>query len=100
MGEGIWEWLTLGEDDRELLARFADAVGLEDADIEEAREAFAGTANSEADFAEDLASESDAIPSEIASWIVIDWQSTWDCNLRHDYVASRADDGVLWFFRR
>lgn len=98
--EGIWDWINLSEDDRELLIRYMDAMGYDDATIEQARDAFAGTASSEADFAEDLASESDAIPSDIVSWIVIDWQATWDCNLRHDYTSSRAEDGTLWFFRQ
>lgn len=65
--------MNLSEDDRELLDRHLDAVGLEEAEIEDARDAFSGTVSSEADFAEDLASEFDAIPNEIASWTVIDW---------------------------
>ena len=29
------------------------------------------------------------------SWIVIDWQATWDCNLRHDFSVLEYSDGVI-----
>ena len=28
-------------------------------------------------------------------WIVIDWQATWECNLRHDFSVIEYSDGVL-----
>ena len=28
-------------------------------------------------------------------WIVIDWQATWDCNLRYDFSVIEYSDGVL-----
>ena len=31
----------------------------------------------------------------IQPWIVIDWQATWDCNLRYDFSAIEYSDGVL-----
>jgi antirestriction protein len=98
--ERIWEWLQLDENDKELLARYMDAVGMEDADIEKARDAYAGTADNEADFAETFAEEIGGLPEDMPAWVVIDWQATWDCNLRHDFVASRAEDGSVWFFHR
>lgn len=100
LSDKLWEWLNLDEHDRELLARYADAIGDDSATIEDARDALAGTARSEADFAEELAGESEAVPGEIASWIVIDWTATWNCNLRYDYSTSTADDGEIWFFRQ
>jgi len=98
LDDGLWEWLELGAHDRELLAHYMDAVGEQTATIEDARDAFAGTADSEAAFAEQLAAE--VLPLELPVWVVIDWQATWTCNLRHDFVTSQGDDGTVWFFRR
>ena len=30
-----------------------------------------------------------------ASWIVIDWEATWRCNLRYDFSVLEYSDGVL-----
>ena len=30
-----------------------------------------------------------------APWVVIDWQATWNCNLRHDFSVIEYSDGVL-----
>ncbi len=51
VNEGLFEWLALDEDDRELLAVYQEQVN-QDGDIEEAREKFAGKADSEAEWAE------------------------------------------------
>ena len=29
------------------------------------------------------------------SWIVIDWEATWQCNLRHDFNVIEYSDGVI-----
>ena len=29
------------------------------------------------------------------SWIVIDWEATWNCNLRYDFSVIEYSDGVL-----
>lgn len=99
LADGLWEWLALDEDDRELLAVYQEATGNDEGTIDEAREAFAGRFDSEADFCESIAEETEAIPKNMPSWVVIDWRATWDCNLRHDYVSERHD-GEVWIFRR
>ena len=34
---------------------------------------------------------------QIPSWIVVDWEATWDNNLRHDfYFESNATGGYVW----
>ena len=30
-----------------------------------------------------------------ASWVVIDWEATWNCNLRYDFSVIEYSDGVL-----
>lgn len=95
--DALFDWLALSEDDRELLERYVDATG-NDADIDAARDAFHGTADSEAAFAEQTAEDVGDIPKDLPSWIIIDWQASWDCNLCHDYNTSRDDDGTIWFF--
>ncbi|BAQ16088.1 antirestriction protein ArdA [Methyloceanibacter caenitepidi] len=99
LADDLWDWLDLNDEDREMLARYQDATG-NAASIEDAQDAFSGTADSEADFAANLAEETGAVPNNFPSWISIDWQHTWDGALRFDYITSRAEDGTLWFFNR
>ena len=30
-----------------------------------------------------------------APWVVIDWQATWDCNMRYDFSVIEYSDGVI-----
>ena len=99
LADGLWEWLELDEEDRELLAVYHEATGNDDGTIDDAREAFAGRFDSEADFCEDLAEQTGALPKDFPTWISIDWQATWESSLRHEYV-SEGHDGRVWIFRR
>jgi antirestriction protein len=94
----FWDWLELDEEDRELLAQYCDAIGCEGLTIEDARDAFHGTADSFAEFAERTAEDCGDIPKNLPSWIVIDWEASWDCNLHYDYATSEDDNGMIWFF--
>jgi len=96
----LWEWLALDENDRELLSRYVDAIGSDGLTIEDAREAFYGTADSLAEFAENFTNESGSIPKDFPTWIVIDWEASWNCNLRHDFVTSESENGEIYFFNR
>ena len=96
----LWEWLALDEYDRELLARYCDAIGCDGLTINDARNAFQGTAESVADFAENLAEEFGSIPKDLPSWIVIDWEASWNCNLQYDFATSEGEDGDIYFFNR
>ena len=51
--------------------------------VEYAEDAFRGSYDSEADFAEEYTNEVYGI--DIPSFIVVDWQATWDHNLRYDF---------------
>ena len=50
--------------------------------VEYARDAYRGSYDSEADFAEEFTSE---VYGEVPAYIVVDWQATWDQNLRYDF---------------
>lgn len=96
--DGLFDWLNLDENDRELLARYQDATGDADATIEDARDHYSGTYESGADFAEQIAEDLGEIPKDLPSWIVIDWESSWNCNLRYDFATSEDAEGNVWFF--
>lgn len=99
--EKLYEFINLDEDDRQMLEMYAEATGysIEDINIYSARDAFHGTADSEADFAEQIAEECGEIPKDMPSWIVIDWEASWNRNLRHDYNTAEDENGTIWFFR-
>ena len=58
--------------------------------------------NAEADFAQYCAEEIACLDvtndAGMGSFLVIDWQATWDCNLRHDYNTIEFD-GETYFFQ-
>ena len=53
----------------------------------------------ESEFAEYFAREIMCFDADneagMSPWIVIDWQATWDCNLRYDFSVIEYSDGVL-----
>ena len=60
--------------------------------ISEEQENFRGEAESEAEFTRELLEETEYIPKDLPSWIVIDYQATWDRNLRMDFFEYRVID--------
>jgi hypothetical protein len=69
--------------------------------LEEEEEAYAGEFSTEADFAEDLITEtSDAV---LPDWVVIDWQGTYNYALRFDYynytVRLNDEENGIFFAR-
>ena len=94
----LWEWLELDESERAAFALYADHMGGE-VEIEDFRDAYNGTWESEAEFAEHTAEDCGEIPKDLPSWIVIDWEASWNCNLRFDYWSERDSDGDLHIFR-
>lgn len=64
------------------------------------RENFQGYFDTEADFAEYIANEIGVLSDEIPTWIVINWQASWDQNLRHDYASEYIEElGLYAIFR-
>jgi antirestriction protein len=96
----LWEWLALSDSERLAFEAYASTKGRADTvTIDDFRDTYAGTADSEADFAERTAEECDQLPKDLPSWIMIDWAASWSCNLRHDYVTGTDSEGTLHFFR-
>jgi hypothetical protein len=65
------------------------------------QEAFWGEFESGAKFAEHLAEELGDMPEGLPSWICIDWEASWERNLRHDfftYDVIDIDGGFRKFF--
>lgn len=97
-GEILWEWLALDTDRREAFGLFADNQG-GDVSIEYFEESYQGIYDSEAAFAENMAEDCGDIPKDMPTWIVIDWQGSWNCGLRFDYWCERGESGDLHFYR-
>jgi hypothetical protein len=52
-------------------------------DLEQFEDAYVGYYDSEAEFAEEFTT--DVYGFDIPSFVVIDWEATWNCNLRYDF---------------
>jgi antirestriction protein len=52
-------------------------------DLESFEEAYYGSYDSEADFAEQFVN--DTCDFDVPSFVVVDWDATWNCNLRYDF---------------
>lgn len=93
----LWEWMELGDNEQDAFAVYVDHRG-GDSTIDDFRDAYRGTYDSEADFAQQTADDTGAIPDSLPNWIVIDWEATWNCNLRFDCFCERGESGDLHFF--
>jgi len=60
--------------------------------ISNIEESYQGQYNSGAEFAEQLAVDCCEVPSNLSSWIEIDWKASWD-NLSYDYCEQ---DGYIF----
>jgi len=98
--EKLYEYINMDEDDRKLIEMYADATGynIDDIELSDVQDNFMGTADSEEDFAQQQAEDCGEIPKDMPSWIVIDWQASWNCNLRHDYNTATDEGGTVYFF--
>lgn len=98
--EKLYEYINMDEDDRKMIEMYADATGysMDDIELTDVQDKFMGTAESEEDFAQNTAEECGEIPKDMPSWIVIDWEASWNCNLRHDYNTATDEDGTVYFF--
>ena len=86
----IQEYLELSGLDRQIVMAYVEVT--DNFDPEEAMEAYAGSYTTGAEFAQTLSEELGYIPEDLPSWIAyhIDWQTVWDCELRHDYFESNG----------
>lgn len=93
--EGLWEYLDLYDDDKEIVEAYWDWVW-DSATIEQARDAYQGKYRSEEEFAECYTEE---IYGEVPQHLVVDWQATWKYSFACDYVSVEVSDGFLFFSR-
>lgn len=87
-------------DDLERLARFIDnnysirdyiqLTDEIDSIIRDEEDAFYGTYESEADFAENFYTDTE---HTIPDWLVVDWQATFDYSLQYDFIY---ESGYVW----
>jgi antirestriction protein len=96
----VFDWLELDESDRELLDAYQNAVD-SDADIDRAREAYAGRGyDTEADWAEEYLSDTgglEGVPEHLKNYIDFEAYAR-DARLGGDMVFHRDADGDLWVF--
>ena len=77
-------WSDETDDDRrEAMGEYLDDMGAND--LSDFDEAYQGQWDSGAAFAEQIAEDLGDIPKDMPDWIVIDWEASWNANLRHDY---------------
>jgi len=97
----IFDWVMMDDDERKLVTLYNAIHGTDDwSNISEATDRFAGTAETEADFSENLFYETQG-EEVIPNSIVVDWEATWQCNDRHAYCSIfDTETGDFYFFYR
>jgi hypothetical protein len=60
--------------------------------IAQEQDNYRGESESEEEFTRELLEESGDIPKDLPDYIVIDFQATWDQNLRHDFFTYKVID--------
>jgi Antirestriction protein len=70
LDDKLWDWLALDEDDREILELYVDHTGNDDATIDDAKDAFMGTFDSEEDWAIDWIEQTGGLPKDQASYYI------------------------------
>lgn len=94
----LWDWLALDENDREILAVYQEHIDSE-ADIDDARERFAGKYDSPEDWAAEFLDDTGAlaeVPENLRSYIDFEAYAR-DARLGGDVVFARHD-GDIWVF--
>lgn len=99
VSEALFAYANLDEDDKRILAAYADAFDLEpeECTIENAHSALAGIADTEADFAENHTRDTEFISDGLSHWLdsCIDWQRVWNSALCYDFNRS----GEFFFYK-
>ena len=98
----VFEWIGLGEDDRDLLTAWADATSAEltdiTSDLETAQDNLEGKYDSERAAGELMTDEylkSSSI--KLPDWILLDYEAIWNGTFTHDFSTSNHG-GEFWVF--
>jgi hypothetical protein len=107
LGESITQaaldYAALAWDERELVSAWIDITGgrrpLDIAEeLESARDAFRGVYRDEEEAAREIVIEYLEVDMQkIPDWLVIDYEASWRCSVRHDYTAAESG-GQFWVF--
>lgn len=90
----LWEWLSADEREQGIFERYCEAVGCLPDSVRDATDAFHGCYESIEAYVEETIRD---MGVEIPSWLVVDAEATWNCNLRHDFAHHEDSEG-LWLF--
>ena len=74
---------AIDEYDEEVVEDFVEIFGV--CSISSLSDAYQGKWDSGAEFAQNLAEDCGEVPTNMSSWIEIDWKASWD-NLSYDYT--------------
>lgn len=81
------DYVELGETySFEAVDVFCDEFSIED--IGNFQDAYYGEYETPAIFAENFTEDTTAM--ELPNYVVVDWEATWECNLRHDFIWSEG----------
>jgi antirestriction protein len=84
--DALFEYLALDDNAREILAAYIECTGDSDATIDDAMDKFQGEFNSDVDFVDELLTSCGDLPSDLPSYVVIDWEATAR-NIMFDYMV-------------
>jgi len=85
-------WSDERDDDRR--QAMADYLDNGNDDLDGFEDAYEGQYKDGAGFAQEHCEGCGVVPDEFPAWVCIDWEATWDRNLRHDYWIS--DNGHVF----
>lgn len=94
--EQYWDLMEYDDDEREVIRIYLDHID-SSAHPDEIISLFIGTYDSGADFAESLFCD---YTDEISPLLVIDWERTWEANIRHDYNDVRKNNTLYIYSNR
>ncbi len=89
---GVWHKIQISDYDVEIIEAFVDCVGSFDSIeeiLEKVEESYNGQYNSDEDFAENLLIETESIPTNLPSYVYIDWERTTR-DIMMDYSTSNG----------
>lgn len=99
--ERLFEFLSMNESEKSIIVAYVDATGNWETDFQDIFDSYYGSADSEAEFAEEYTREhySEAV-KKLPNFIVIDWQETWNQWLQHEFYVGEDNYDEKHFFHQ